>query len=173
MQQRWAQTRAVRRICTPAWTYQFGANIYNVPGELHQVGGGTLLQGNFLGITFSQVNYPPVTSPDISIAKTGVPTALVPGNPITYTLTVRNIGAGRATGVVVTDTLPVNTTFVSAVSEPRGQYLSRAERRHVELHAGKRCHRRADCAHRQRYAETRIRLAVFRTTQEFDSMRPT
>ncbi len=54
-------------------------------------------------------------SPLLSIVKSNVPDAsavLLPGNPISYTMLVQNIGAGNATGVVVTDTVPAGTSYV-------------------------------------------------------------
>mgnify|MGYP000325785094 CR=1 FL=1 len=50
---------------------------------------------------------------DLSVAKSGPDTA-VAGTDITYTLVVSNAGPSRATGVLVTDTLPVSTTLKSA-----------------------------------------------------------
>lgn len=41
-----------------------------------------------------------------------------PGDELTYTVTVENIGEAEATDLVVTDTLPENTTYVS--SSPEG-----------------------------------------------------
>ncbi len=37
---------------------------------------------------------------------------LLPGNTLTYTLTISNIGQGPAESVVISDTLPANTTYV-------------------------------------------------------------
>jgi uncharacterized repeat protein (TIGR01451 family) len=51
---------------------------------------------------------------DLSITKTGSPDVVLPGNNITYTITVTNEGPSNATGVVVTDLLPAGVTFVSA-----------------------------------------------------------
>lgn len=50
---------------------------------------------------------------DISITKTGPPTAIV-GNNITYTITVSNAGPSAAILTAVSDTIPVGTAFVSA-----------------------------------------------------------
>jgi uncharacterized repeat protein (TIGR01451 family) len=51
---------------------------------------------------------------DLSLTKTANPTGPVNvGNNIVYTLTVTNNGPSTATGVVVTDILPANTTYVS------------------------------------------------------------
>ncbi|MCP4371072.1 MAG: DUF11 domain-containing protein, partial [Deltaproteobacteria bacterium] len=53
--------------------------------------------------------------PDLRITKDDGNVSSVPGNIITYTLTYANVGNQDATGVVITDTVPANTTF-SAVS---------------------------------------------------------
>ena len=53
-------------------------------------------------------------APDLVITKTDGLTSVQPGQTVTYTLTVTNVGTQDATGVVVTDILPENTTFVSA-----------------------------------------------------------
>ena len=54
-----------------------------------------------------------VNSANVVTTKTGPATANG-GAAITYTLTVRNAGAGTATGIVLVDTLPATATFVSA-----------------------------------------------------------
>jgi uncharacterized repeat protein (TIGR01451 family) len=51
--------------------------------------------------------------PDLTINKTG-PTSVAPSAPITYTLTVNNIGAANATGVKVVDTVPAGITGIGA-----------------------------------------------------------
>ncbi len=53
-----------------------------------------------------------VNQPDLTINKTG-PTSVAPFDPITYTLTVNNIGTANATDVKVVDTLPVGVTLDS------------------------------------------------------------
>ena len=50
---------------------------------------------------------------DISIAKNG-PSIALRGAPVNYTITVSNAGPQSASNVVVTDTIPAGTTFVSA-----------------------------------------------------------
>jgi uncharacterized repeat protein (TIGR01451 family)/fimbrial isopeptide formation D2 family protein len=57
---------------------------------------------------------PVEAAPDLVITKDDGFTVVSPGQFIEYTLTIRNVGTQDATGVVVTDTLPANTTFVSA-----------------------------------------------------------
>jgi uncharacterized repeat protein (TIGR01451 family) len=56
----------------------------------------------------------PQSQADLSLTHTGTPASVLVGAPITYTLTVGNAGQDMATVLVVTDTLPGGTTFVSA-----------------------------------------------------------
>jgi len=56
------------------------------------------------------------SSPVLSITKSGAPDPVNAGSNITYTLSYVNTGTANATGVVVRDTLPANTTFVSATA---------------------------------------------------------
>ncbi|MCC7201160.1 MAG: DUF11 domain-containing protein [Nitrospirae bacterium] len=51
---------------------------------------------------------------DLSITKTDSPDPVNQGAQITYTLTVSNAGPSSASGIVVTDALPLGSTFVSA-----------------------------------------------------------
>jgi uncharacterized repeat protein (TIGR01451 family) len=52
-------------------------------------------------------------SADVSIVKTG-PAVITPNTNVTYTLAVSNAGPSDAQAITVTDTIPANTTFVSA-----------------------------------------------------------
>ncbi|MEW6505265.1 MAG: sortase [Chloroflexota bacterium] len=56
------------------------------------------------------------TGPDLAIQKTDGDSGSAPGGVIVYTLTYANNGNGAASGVVVTETVPLNTTFVAASS---------------------------------------------------------
>jgi uncharacterized repeat protein (TIGR01451 family) len=56
----------------------------------------------------------PQPGADLQVAKTDRPDPITAGSNLTYTVTVRNNGPDRATGVRVTDTVPAGTTFVSA-----------------------------------------------------------
>src|SRR6185369_4986057 len=52
---------------------------------------------------------------DLEVSKTDSPDPVLAGNNITYTVNFVNNGPGSATSVTVTDAVPANTTFVSAV----------------------------------------------------------
>jgi uncharacterized repeat protein (TIGR01451 family) len=53
-------------------------------------------------------------NPDLMITKTVNPPCVTPGTNLTYTLTVSSLNSVSTTGVIVKDTIPANTTFVSA-----------------------------------------------------------
>jgi len=52
---------------------------------------------------------------DLSLSKAG-PGSVLPGVNFTYTLTVENLGPNVAVNVLLTDTLPISVTFVSATA---------------------------------------------------------
>jgi uncharacterized repeat protein (TIGR01451 family) len=54
----------------------------------------------------------PGPSPDLGVTKEG-PSCVFGGEEIVYTITVDNLGTADATGVVLTDTLPLSTTYAS------------------------------------------------------------
>lgn len=54
-------------------------------------------------------------SADLSVVKSDSPDPVTAGNKLTYTITASNAGPSTAQGVVLTDTLPAGTTFVSGV----------------------------------------------------------
>jgi large repetitive protein len=59
----------------------------------------------------------PVTAaPDLSLTKSDGGTSVVPGGTVAYTLTYANGGDQGAAGVVLTETVPANTTFNSGAS---------------------------------------------------------
>ena len=55
-------------------------------------------------------------APDLSITKTDSPDPVVAGTTLTYTITVTNSATATALNVTVKDTIPANTTFLSATS---------------------------------------------------------
>ncbi|MCB0210405.1 MAG: DUF11 domain-containing protein [Anaerolineae bacterium] len=54
------------------------------------------------------------TSLDLQLSKRHIPTVVAAGENLTYTIAITNVGDVIATGVVISDTIPANTTFVSA-----------------------------------------------------------
>jgi uncharacterized repeat protein (TIGR01451 family) len=57
-------------------------------------------------------------APDLRLTKTDFTNSISPGQGTVYTLNVSNIGTQEATNVLVTETLPVGTTFNPAFSDP-------------------------------------------------------
>ncbi|HDQ72784.1 MAG TPA: DUF11 domain-containing protein, partial [Chloroflexi bacterium] len=53
-----------------------------------------------------------VLAPALSLSKSA-PTTAVDGDTITYTISYANTGGASATGVIVSDTIPANTTYVT------------------------------------------------------------
>src|SRR2546425_376177 len=56
------------------------------------------------------------SAPILAVSKTDSPDPVAAGGTLTYTLSYSNTGNANATGVVLTDTVPANTTFVSATA---------------------------------------------------------
>jgi uncharacterized protein (TIGR03437 family) len=60
------------------------------------------------------------SSADLSITNTDTPDPVTVASNISYTLTVKNNGVANAQGVVVTDNLPSNVSFISCVATGAG-----------------------------------------------------
>lgn len=82
----------------------------------------------------------PVGRPALSFNKTlsaesgNYPKVVEPGEQLTYAITVQNTGTDRAVDIPVIDTLPANTTFVSA--DNSGTYASGAVTWTIDLDPG-------------------------------------
>ena len=63
-----------------------------------------------------------VGRPDIVVTKTDNVTTAAPGDTLNYVITVRNAGNVRATGIVVTDTLPALASYVVDSASDGGVY---------------------------------------------------
>ncbi len=63
------------------------------------------------GNNTAQDTTPVTTAPDLQLSKTDGGITAVPGGVIVYTLSYANVGNQGATGVVITETLPANTSF--------------------------------------------------------------
>ncbi len=68
-------------------------------------GNDTLVQSNLVSDAVT-------SSPQFTLTKQAHSGSIVPGQPVTYTIVLTNTGDAPATGVVVSDTLPVSLTFV-------------------------------------------------------------
>jgi uncharacterized repeat protein (TIGR01451 family) len=90
-------------VCIPVVRASGIRRIVIMPGEGHQIDALDTLR-----------LWPEHIAPDLAIGKDDGQTSVVPGQVLTYTLTIRNLSAQDATGVVVSDTLPDYTAFSSA-----------------------------------------------------------
>ena len=72
------------------------------------------LRGEFFAVT--NVGIDPPGSTDLSITNSDSPDPVAVNGALTYTIQVKNNGSEEATGVAVTDTLPANVNFISALS---------------------------------------------------------
>ena len=70
-------------------------------------------RGNVYG-TFNQPCVTSAASADVSVAQADSPDPVVSGTNVAYTVTTANAGPNRATGVMLSDTLPTKMKFVSA-----------------------------------------------------------
>ncbi len=52
---------------------------------------------------------------DLSVTKTASPAVVLAGEDITYTIAVTNVGSDFITNILISDFVPANTTFVSAI----------------------------------------------------------
>jgi uncharacterized repeat protein (TIGR01451 family) len=94
--------------------------------RLNPDAGGTVSNSVQLDYQDSLGNqYPPPTAqdvdlipPDLSLAKTDGGVSAAPGGTVVFTLTYTNSSATGATGVVITETVPANTTFNAGASLP-------------------------------------------------------
>jgi len=81
----------------------------------HQmIWGNSYLGMQHIGVTIVQLQQ----YPDLSIAKRVVGPDPDPGDPVTFTLSIENIGSSIATNVVVTDTLSTDITLPSWANSP-------------------------------------------------------
>jgi len=60
------------------------------------------------------ISTPIVAAPDLVVSKDNGRTTAQPGETLSYRITITNTGNLEATGILVTDTLPLHTTFVAA-----------------------------------------------------------
>lgn len=77
---------------------------------------GPLTLTNASSVTFALRNPPPPPTANLSVRVTSNPHPVFPGQNITYTVSVANLGPSNADLVVMTDVLPAGTTFVSCTT---------------------------------------------------------
>jgi uncharacterized repeat protein (TIGR01451 family) len=94
-------------------TFQMSVSAFGVPDGVTALSNGASLtsaegvtaQSNILTVSVS-------TNPNLTFTKSASPSnGLAPGDAVTFTLTVTNIGTGTASGVTVSDAIPNNLVF--------------------------------------------------------------
>jgi len=96
-------SHTVEGVCIPTVSATGIRRIVVMPGEGHQIDALDTLTLR-----------PEHNAPDLAISKDDGQTSVVPGQILTYTLTIQNLSTQNATGVVVSDTLPAHTSFKNA-----------------------------------------------------------
>jgi uncharacterized repeat protein (TIGR01451 family) len=106
-------------------TITFRATVVAVPTAAQVCNQGTVSGSNFSNVLTDDPDVGGASDPtctmldlqaDVEIvSKTDMPDPVIAGNNITYTIQFRNNGPNTATNVTVTDAVPMNTTFVSAM----------------------------------------------------------
>jgi uncharacterized repeat protein (TIGR01451 family) len=100
-------------------TRTYTPSVLHSPTKFDGNGGSSFFKMWFSGVTATPssnyvIGYMSSLDPELVLAKTASPPGEVqPGQEITYTLTVDNTGSATAQGTVLTDAVPLNTTYVS------------------------------------------------------------
>jgi uncharacterized repeat protein (TIGR01451 family) len=97
----------------PGPIYQDSEYYYHVVGFARVA---AMWEGTSQGSGTIRVCLDGLGAPDLSITKTVIPSTALAGQPVTYTLAFSNAGADLATGVLITDHLPVSITVQSVIS---------------------------------------------------------
>ena len=82
-------------------------------GSFLNVSGSLTSSSGSSGVATDTLN---VVAPDLGITKSVTPTLVEVGQTLTYTLAFSNTGNGTATGVVISDTVPLSLTNINVVS---------------------------------------------------------
>ena len=90
------------------------------PGQTSDISNPATVMGNEAdpdpGNNTSNHVTPVISEADLEITKDDGVTSIVPGNNLTYTLTVTNNGPSNSSGGAISDDLPTGLTFVSSAS---------------------------------------------------------
>ncbi|MBX3024961.1 DUF11 domain-containing protein [bacterium] len=98
------------------WTAaDFADGVFRVRALAPKANGGSPVNLDCIPVT---VFYRLPGAPSLNLNKTDGPDPVPPGQDISYTIAYSNTGESTATAVVVSDTVPANTTFVSASPPP-------------------------------------------------------
>jgi len=84
----------------------------SVGADVNQISNQAMVNANNANLVNSQTVKTPITAaPVLSLTKAADKAEVTPGDVIVYTLTYANSGNQTATGLVITETVPANTTF--------------------------------------------------------------
>ncbi|MCP4995287.1 MAG: PKD domain-containing protein, partial [Gammaproteobacteria bacterium] len=83
-------------------------HIYSQPGGYTAV----VTASNSVNVLTATTTVTVTGTPNLTLSKTG-PTVVIVGEPITYTLTVSNNGTAAATNLIITDTLPTGSSYLT------------------------------------------------------------
>ncbi len=100
-----AFTVSVNSLPSPAVLVNQGTAAYR-----YQLPGGS---GPFTGSALTNTISTPVSAPNLTLTKTAGTAAVAVGENLTYTLTAANSGAALLENIILSDTLPAGTTFVT------------------------------------------------------------
>ncbi|MFC1976523.1 beta strand repeat-containing protein, partial [Chloroflexota bacterium] len=116
-------TQANLAAVSGALTFTFAVRVDSVVANgtiISNVGSYTFDQSTTVSQT-NVVTHLVESVPNITLTKTAIPShgsPIAPGDTITYTITITNNGTGDATGVVLTDTVPQYTQYITATPSP-------------------------------------------------------
>ena len=88
----------------------------NLPLPVYTMVENTVLVSSNLGTTGASVELPINLAPNLAVAKDDGGISTTPGGSVIYTIDYENLGTNNATGVVLTETLPANSSFDAANS---------------------------------------------------------
>ena len=102
----------------------FPGSSSSIPTALTVVGGVLFFDANDGATGGALWKHEEILIADLQVLKTDSPDPVLVGNNVLYTVTVENNGPDDATGVILTDTLPADVTFVSSTPGPADVYRS-------------------------------------------------
>lgn len=99
---------------TATITFDITINTPLPSGTTNITNTATLWGSNFHTVTTNQTTTPVFATPDLTLTTTDLRDTAQPGQLLVYSLWITNTGNQAATGIIVTGTLPANTTFAGA-----------------------------------------------------------